>query len=483
VDEQLHAASGLAGYAWGSLVLETSALAPADSAAILNTLSAATAGTLPGDSPRDQRAAIAFLHELIHLQQDLSTGLGAWDHVVTRVPYLRLAGQSRWVVWPTDQPPYTSCVQRHLDELGCSPFVDQMREDLAAVRSGTIGLRQLGGADWATPNVRVFLEGRVGQAISDDDIADLSLRRMLESEAACLTYTAVQKTRHSDDAQEWLTEHAELWMLPHMGEDYLGLTLMVGRALDGTEVTADTLWNWLATVASLVPWVVDLACAYPTPAHLKDDGLSVMAFEPVVRFSEIMRGLHRLDSSQVERIAEGVLGGNWLDAERALAASADLRYPLSSEIYGRWLDELAPLAESAEWDASLFQLRVDAIQARIDGHPPKGLKAVLDASTPIQVLVQNTGMEGINHAKHFANWDDMKRAFVDRRLDMEVFDLLHGSGVFSCPYGRAAKCPGQQPWCVDGLHRLDQLPQADLCYVRRSLESVGWALPDPVALR
>lgn len=96
---------------------------------------------------------------------------------------------------------------------------------------------------------------------------------------------------------------------------------------------------------------------------------------------------------------------------------------------------MSPLAASDDWDATLFGMRVDALESRLSGNPAKGLLAALDAQTPLQILVQGTGMQGIQHGKHIASWDALKIAFLDRRLDMELYDLFHGSGRFSCPYG------------------------------------------------
>ena len=264
------------------------------------------------------------------------------------------------------------------------------------------------------------------------------------------------------------------------GPGYLEVVQMVGKVLDSTEVTADRLWNWLDTMALIVPWVVDLACAYPTPTQLAASPLAPEAFDPVVRFGEIMRGLQRLDESMVRPIAEGIINNRWAEAEAAFAATVDVRYPSTTQTYEGWLDHMSPLAASDEWDATLFGLRVDALDSRLSGNPPKGLQAMLDAQTPLQVLVQGTGMQGIQHGKHIYSWEALKHAFVDRRLDMELYDLIHDSGRFSCPYGRAARsCPGEQPWCLSGIARLSQFPDEAKCYVRRSLKEAGWALPKP----
>ena len=162
MDEQLFAGGGIAAYTWGSLLLESSSLAPVNGASITRTLAAVSAGTLPADSPRDQRSAVSLLHQLIHLQQDLATGLGAWDHVTTREPYLRLATQSRWLVWPNHEPPYREVVEQSLRELGENAFTEQVRQDLVAISDSTIALRQLRGGlgNRAYPDLRRAASGQ-----------------------------------------------------------------------------------------------------------------------------------------------------------------------------------------------------------------------------------------------------------------------------------------------------------------------------------
>lgn len=479
MDEQLHAASGLAAYTWGSLVLETTRAAPVDGELVVRTLAGLAAGAFPAKSAKQQRSAIAVIHELVHLQQDLATGLGAWDHVTTRVPYLRLASQSRWFITAHDEPPYPGYVPARLEALGHSAFTDQVLADLTAIRDDTVARRQLHGESWATPQARAFVEGRVGQRLTEHNVAELSLRVLFEGEAAAVTFNAVQGTGHEPDALEWLTDHADLWWLSSMPEDYrtaLGM-LAQSMGIDVEDVPEADAAQWVGALARSLSWAVDLACAYPSPAELAEWPADPAAFEPVARFAEIVRALNRLDAYGASGFLDALNEDRWADAEAIVLPCIDLPYAPSSETYDRWLTMLGPLAEADDWDAQLFGLRVDAIRARRVGGNVKGLQAMVDAATPVQVMVQGLGMRGISHGKHWEHWPELAQAFVDRRLDMELFDLFHGNGVFRCPYGRAAPCPGQRDVCMDGIRHLRQLPSEDVCYVRRSLASAGWSLP------
>jgi hypothetical protein len=123
VHEALAIATGLAAYRWGCLVLEASRLAPADAQVLKNVFAGTFAGTMPAETAAEQRASIAVLHELIHFQQDVATGLGAWDHVVTRDAYPRLVFQSKWLMTPEMSHPFRESALQQLDGMRPDPSV------------------------------------------------------------------------------------------------------------------------------------------------------------------------------------------------------------------------------------------------------------------------------------------------------------------------------------------------------------------------
>jgi sorbitol-specific phosphotransferase system component IIA len=94
---ELHA-NGIAQYRWGSQMVSMLGSATANGQMVAEILTQVMVGTFRWTKPRDVGAAIAILHELIHLQQDVATGVGAWDHLQTRESIRQLVGQSRWFV-------------------------------------------------------------------------------------------------------------------------------------------------------------------------------------------------------------------------------------------------------------------------------------------------------------------------------------------------------------------------------------------------
>lgn len=473
-DTVLHAAAGIGAYRWGSLLLETSTLAPANGRVIAQALAGAVAGGLAAESEAHQRATIAVLHELVHLQQDLATGLGAWDHVVDREAYPRLVNQSRWFIFDGTQPPYRQVVEQGLDDLGSSAFTDQVREDLNAIRNRTVGLRQLTGGEWATPQVQAALRRCLGLGV--EDVGPRSLRTMFEGEAAGITYLQIAHSRFDDAGLEWIEQHRNLWHVVKMGGDYLEPVIDVATVWLNHHPSANEIFDSITSFVSLAAWVVDLASAYPPPSLLEEWPGDPAEFDPVLRYLLILKALNKLDADRGERLLEAVVGGDWGGAETIFRDGSSLPYPSSAQIYERWLTELDPLLNSDNWDAPLFELRTAVMRARLDGLRPKGIEAMMIGTTPVQVLVQGIGMQGILHGKQLFDANiNIRGAMLARRSDMELFDLFQGNGRFRCPYGRANICDAKQERCLTGMTRISSLPTTG-CQVREELKELGYAI-------
>jgi hypothetical protein len=474
-DAVLHAAAGIGAYRWGSLLLETSTLAPANGRVIARALAGASSGGLVAESEAFQRATIAVLHELVHLQQDLATGLGAWDHVVDREAYPRLVNQSRWFIFDDTQPPYREVVEKGLDDLGSSAFTNQVRGDLEAIRNRTVGLRQLTGGEWATPDVQAALQRRLSVGV--EDVGPRSLRTMFEGEAAGITYLQIADSRFDDAGLEWIEQHRNLWHVVKMGGDYLRPVIDVATAWLNHQPSVneiEEIFEGITGFISLAAWVVDLASAYPPPSLLEEWPGDPAEFDPVLRYLLILRALNELDADRGERLLRAVVGGDWGGAEAIFRDGSSLPYPASAQIYERWLTELDPLLSSDNWDAPLFELRAAAMRARLDGLRPKGIEAIMTGTTPVQVLVQGIGMQGILHGKQLFD-ANVRGAMLARRSDMELFDLFQGNGRFRCPYGRANMCDARQERCLTGMTRVSSLPTIG-CQVRKELEELGYAI-------
>ena len=472
MDEALHAAAGIGAYRWGSLLLETSSLAPANGRIIVEALAGAVGGGFITESEAHLRATIAVLHELVHLQQDLATGLGAWDHLVDRVAYPRIVNQSRWFIWKHTQPPYRAAVEQALNELGASEFTDQVRSDLDAVRQQTVGRRQLMGGAWDTPPVKAAFQRILGNRVKLRTAP--SLRIMFEGEAAALTLLHIAGSRFDEVGLEWLGESAVFWNIVQMSDEYQTALFDVAEAWLNHPVSPDDIADGLTSFLSLVAWVVDLASAYPPPSLLEEWQGDAAEFDPVFRYLRILEALNALDEDRGQRLLVAVVGGHWGDGEAILRQNSELPYPSSALVYERWLAELQPLLNSDDWDSPLFRLRAAALQSRLEGSLPKGIGAIMSGSEPVQVMVQGVGLRGILHGAQ--NLDNkIVGALLARRSDMELFDLFHDSGRFRCPYGRANVCPAAQEECLTGITLVTGLPITG-CKVRSELKEMGYAI-------
>lgn len=512
MDDEGLTMTGLAPYAWGSLVLESGTATPRQVRVLGRVIDELRGGSVPAGSPEQVRTALAALRELARLQQDLTTGMGAWDHVCTRIAYLRLAGQSRWFFGPRDDPPYAHLVAQMLDPAGVSAFTKEVRGDLAAIREETVALRRLRsgqrlppGSAGSTPTPTTSAGGsgplsepapapapNTPQAAMNDGptptaspvghAQDLDLSALLELDALCAAFDALATTQRPPNAQAWLDDHARLWWLPGAAPAQALVLRQVAESIGLPAPTVDPSMGTLRAVAAVTAWLVDLACAHPAPGHLTALPDDTRSFDPVERFTAGLAALTRLDPEQVLTVRGSVLGGRRRDAEAVLATAMETPYLSSTTIYEHWVEELQPLARSDEWDAPLFRLRLAAIQARLEEDPVRGPQALMHAGTAVHAMVEGVGMVALTDIEETSTLAALRRALMDRRFDMEIFELVHGDAVFRCPYARATPCPGRRQVCVTGIEHLRDLPSADVCEARRSLVAAGWELPPAVAV-
>jgi hypothetical protein len=466
----------VAGYQWGSYILETTALFQADGQMITRAIAGAAAGTLPFESAMQMRTTLAVLHELVHLAQDVGTGIGAHDQVITRDPTSRIIDQGRWLITRHDDPPYRAVGERMLAQYTQRPWVIQLRSDLAILRDATVGLRQLRGKPWLMPGTRRVLDEMLGVQVPDEDLRLYSLRALLECQAASNVYRTVATSRVSD-AGAMLLQQDEmklLWMPELMGEEYYGPLLDIAQAFD-RNIDEEGLAKGFLGYVLVLNWAVDLVCAYPPEGlacQLQIDG---DLFNPVVRFILMLRAFTQMTDHHFQAIADALIQHEMSIAEEILANYMPVAYPTTQSVYEAWLQELQPLAASDEWDAPLFRMRMAMIKARLDGLPT-GLPQAAMSEVPIQTLVQNAGIRGILWGQDLIQ-EDMREALLLRNVDRELLNLIYeDEGRYRCPFGRAHVCPGRLPHCLSGLTRIDQFPSEDACEVRRYLHKLGYAI-------
>ncbi|RZT17477.1 hypothetical protein EV649_5023 [Kribbella sp. VKM Ac-2569] len=472
--QELHA-NGIAHYRWGSQMVSLLGSATANGRMVVETLAQEIVGTFRWTRPRDVRAAISILHELIHLQQDVSTGLGAWDHFQTRESMPALVAELRRHITEDSPLPY-----RETGE-GIVPDDNDARTDdlLRRIHQDTIGFRQLQGSQWNTPAVSAALERCLGSEFANAAAqGDFTLRQILEGEAACHVTRFIVDAAVEQQTRSELDASTSLWRIDEMPEVYGVALLEVMVAIANEALTTELIVKLYDPAMLITPWLLDLAQAHPPPRFVERFDADAAMFDPVVRFLVLTKALNKMSGDDYETMIRSIIADDAPEAERMLLQSSNFAYPPTHEIYTEWIADLDEAIAAQPWDMPLLQMRRDAISHRLQSGRGKGITQLVDAKTPLQMMVEGYGIEGIVVGVQFH--DSVKgplfRALIERNIDLELFDLLVAGGTFRCPLARAHVCDGRTPRCSEGIVTLDQLPPTAVCQVRTGLQSWGYRI-------
>ena len=77
-------------------------LAPATAKTVIDEVASYAAGALDFETAAHGRAVLSFMHELVHYFQDLTTGVGHWDHLVHYRTNSELLGHAKRAGGPGD---------------------------------------------------------------------------------------------------------------------------------------------------------------------------------------------------------------------------------------------------------------------------------------------------------------------------------------------------------------------------------------------
>ena len=452
--------------------------ATANGRMVMQTLAQEIAGTFRWTRPRDVRAAISILHELIHLQQDVATGLGAWDHLQTRESIPELVAEARWYITKYSQPPYHRAVEDGLIE---SDGERSARTEglLRQVRQETIGFRHLEGGQWHTPAAKAALERWVGNDFAEAAAqGGYSLRQVLEGEGACHVTSFIDAAAVDRQTRAELDANRSLWRIEEMPEVYGEALLEVMVAIANETLSAELIVKLYEPAMLITPWLLDLAQAHPPGRFVEAFGADAVMFDPVVRFLVLCKALNKMPGDDYVTMIQSIVADDVREAERILIQSCNFPYPSSQEIYTEWIAALDEAMAEHSWDEPLLRMRYDAITHRLQSGGGKGITQLVDAHTPLQMMVEGYGVEGIVVGAQLL--DEVKgplfRALIERSIDLELFDLLLAGGTFACPLARAHSCDGRTPLCSEGIVGIGQLPPTEVCEVRSRLESWGYVI-------
>ena len=433
------------------------------------------AGNLASTSTLAQRGQLVLLHEIVHLQQDLSTGLGAWDHVMTRDAMHRLAFQAKWFVNRHTPFPYGDRLAHAIGELKPSNFKAQMLADLADVKERTVGRRLLKRREWweAPGMSAALIEADVPNIPSA--LAEFSLRSMFETEAAGLVWSTITAAHFDEESSAWLDQHRTLWHLDDLHEDYTAPIVRMADVLSdpGEELTNAFFNKWMPLLirltAFLVDWASRLSSPRTTAGSIERGALQSSASVCGRTGRSAENGSYPLSLS----FTSALLNSQPMEAQRILGEWTSVSYLSSGEIYGAWIDRLTPLAESDEVDAPLFEARCHAMQARLRQESSKGILGIPESGSMVQVLVDGQGLRGLMTGFLLLKSVKVMHALLTRQQHLALYEWLFEDRPFRRPWGRASVCDSVLDRCRDGLPAITDLPTQG-CQIRDDLERAGY---------
>jgi hypothetical protein len=472
----------LAVYPWGSLLPTFTPLSSASAQIFVRNLASLMARVGNWDTAAEFRGWVSLSHELTHYLQDLTTGVGHWDHVVrgkARSPLfneaLRLTGPevkfpvahlaaSREYRWP----PLSEFLTRAL------ALRDKLREELLVMTGDTV------------PPARMKdLESRAASLLTDRSLAaTFRIESLLEGEAVAVVIRQVLRLEGATQEQwQILHDNSDVWhpdqMQPQYGELWFDLVANIqhGFGLDFDTASGrdrDALFELAGTILGLL---VDLACAYPSPELLQQAGADRREYEPGLRYLRMLASLANMSEKSFASWAAALTGQDWEQVETLLMDRSVYPYLPSRVVYEDWLTRLRS-ADDVRW---VERLRAESCEIRLENPAAwieKSPFAMVQAEVPLLVI----GPEGISsimqrweHLEpeaHKAIYGDLTR----HAIVLNLTEYFYESGRYVCPLALAQTCDAATEGCRKGLRYTSELPEHDDCRVREWLQGLGFYL-------
>lgn len=483
-------ADQLAGYRWGSLFCHFH-LAPATARSLAEILSSIANGgwAFKGDEPV-ARAVLSFLHELTHLLQDVTTGVGHWDYLVRRKYTPELLSQIRMLSWDVQQqPPYdlaafedtplessSAAVRRllhdMLDELVCVPsakFPAARRELIESHLAARFGSR----TEDATEEIRAA-------------VAMLEPETLLENEAMTTVTYIVLSMGATDEDWAILSDLSPLWSGTEMPARYRELfqnfSTVLGDAPDDQALAS----RFLGQAILIFNLLADLAMAHPSPRWLARTGESRAEYEPGIRFRRLMLALQTMDAAQTQMFLDYVNSDSPSGAEEVLLSACDYSYPHSREVYRDWDEVLSAIVDDP---VAANRARVSSQRADHGVLLLKTADQALQFEVPLHIYssmgyqrIRYRGpgalaeVAGIYSDTVTTEWDldELEAEITVLALDDALLPYLVETGVFRCPLATRGLCSARTPECRAGFRSLTSLPPSPGCHARSRLYEMSF---------
>ena len=316
----------LAEYHWGTLFCRFSPAAPVERRTFFTILSALAAGAAPWHSEHEFRACAALLHELVHLAQDLATGIGHADFVTQRTQSSNLLHYAPLVLdldGPSARPPYRRAGEAPWFEEKEDPIVEAAHEQL---RYYPFAMMPPARREY----LRTHMAADLGHPVDDEALFDLSTQAILESDAALRVLLTMRALGMTEPQREVLRANLGLLDAKKLGPEYWGAHAHLNSVLrHHCAFGDDEVENVLSVIFGLL---VDSALACPPLDWIDARGEEHNQYEPGL---EVHAFASRLPTTR--RCAHGsVLGSGRGKALRGCRGSAPraIPFPLSFVVRG-----------------------------------------------------------------------------------------------------------------------------------------------------
>jgi hypothetical protein len=463
----------LAQYHWATMFCRFSPSAPVEKDTFLTTIVSAIDGAAHWKNEEEFRATVALLHELSHLAQDLTTGLGHSDFVTHRVETPSLLRYASLVVemdGPDARAPYRQIGSYPWYSDTADRYVEGVWEKLRYYP-----VKQLPGN--RAQRLRALMEAELPRKLSDTDFFSLSLQSLLESDAALMVLLTLRELEQTPQQRAILRPHLQLIDPFAIGDEYWQarhhLASIIAHHCALGEEQVERVINAVFGV------FVDSSLACPPHAWIEQQRHSPDEYDPAVKYVRLLTAFQKLAGQTMIDFWQALEARDYLAAEALLLAHASWRYPSAKQVYETWRDQLAPLcatsfAATIRHDACNFRLAHGTLQRRRDIDLLFGMQA------PVLFLDRSHGFVKHDWGNRIVQPDEnyrMTRELVDQFTTMELADFLFRTGEFRCPHAAADTCPVVEDGCVAGLVHLAQFPTSHQCAARSRLAQSGIAMP------